>query len=67
MPLSLKFRPSRLASPKISAFADYLVECWRCVQSLRPNIVRTNERTTIQFFNRANGPWYTKQLNNRIS
>lgn len=28
-PLHLMFQPSRLASPKIRAFADYLVERWR--------------------------------------
>ena len=29
VPLHLMFQPSRLASPKIRAFADYLVERWR--------------------------------------
>jgi DNA-binding transcriptional LysR family regulator len=28
-PLHALFQPSRLASPKIRAFADYLVERWR--------------------------------------
>ncbi|MEH2559666.1 DNA-binding transcriptional LysR family regulator [Bradyrhizobium algeriense] len=30
-PLHLMFQPSRLASPKIRAFVDYLVEHWRVV------------------------------------
>jgi hypothetical protein len=29
--LHLMFQPSRLASPKIRAFVDYLVERWRSV------------------------------------
>ena len=29
VPLHLMFQPSRLASPKIRAFVDYLVERWR--------------------------------------
>ena len=31
VPLHLMFQPSRLASPKIRAFVDYLVEHWRGV------------------------------------
>lgn len=31
VPLHLMFQPSRLASPKIRAFVDYLVERWRGV------------------------------------
>jgi DNA-binding transcriptional LysR family regulator len=31
VPLHLLFQPSRLASPKIRAFVDYLVERWRSV------------------------------------
>jgi DNA-binding transcriptional LysR family regulator len=31
VPLHLMFQPSRLASPKIRAFVDYLVEHWRDV------------------------------------
>jgi DNA-binding transcriptional LysR family regulator len=29
VPLHLMFQPSRLTSPKIRAFVDYLVERWR--------------------------------------
>lgn len=34
-PLHLTFQPSRLASPKIRAFVDYLVERWRGIDRFR--------------------------------
>ncbi|MGY2850259.1 DNA-binding transcriptional LysR family regulator [Bradyrhizobium sp. USDA 4518] len=35
-PLHLMLQPSRLASPKIRAFVDYLVERWGKIDALRP-------------------------------
>jgi DNA-binding transcriptional LysR family regulator len=34
VPLHLMFQPSRLTSPKIRAFVDYLVERWRDIDPL---------------------------------
>ncbi|WLA48383.1 LysR substrate-binding domain-containing protein [Bradyrhizobium elkanii] len=34
-PLHLMLQPSRLASPKIRAFVDYLVEQWGEIDALR--------------------------------
>ena len=42
-PLHLMFQPSRLASPKIKAFVDYLVERWRGIDPFSAQAVPRNE------------------------
>jgi DNA-binding transcriptional LysR family regulator len=53
VPLHLMFQPSRLASPKIRAFVDYLVERWRSVDPSAQSPRRPINGIGIQFFNRA--------------
>ena len=67
VPLHLMFQPSRLASPKIRAFVDYLVERWRGADPFSAQPASSINRIIIQFLNRARGPWYTKPLINRVS
>ena len=61
------FQPSRLASPKIRAFVDYLVERWRGIDPFGAQPAQPINRIIIQFLNRAKWPWYTKPLINRVS